>query len=78
MTGVQGALAARYAAHTTHLSLLADGEAKRARLAKLRCATLQGSRVPRFCSLSPAYFRCLTLCLHASLPLALLQRERQG
>jgi hypothetical protein len=47
MTGVQGALAARYAAHTTHLSLLADGEAKRARLAKLRCATLLAC-VPRF------------------------------
>jgi hypothetical protein len=36
MGGVHGALAARHSAHTTQLALLAEVEAKRARLAKLK------------------------------------------
>jgi hypothetical protein len=38
LQGVRGALAARHAAHTTHLATLQELEGKRLRLAKLRCA----------------------------------------
>ena len=60
LQGVHGALAARHAAHTTHLAMLSDVESKRAKLTKLRCVP------PRTCALSPAPNASMRCAAHRS------------
>ena len=48
LQGVRGALAARHAAHTTHLATLQELEGKRIKLAKFKCAPQR----PRRCLLA--------------------------